>query len=141
MVAAHRTQRGAARLDDQRANCNDSLLLEPTLTAVKARGLLAEIETLHLDRGYDSRVVRDLVAGFGIDDLVCPRKRKAGTAAAKKLVPLGMRWPVERTNSWLSNFGQLRPGSCSGALSLLVRQRQADPGPGGRAGGALARDR
>jgi hypothetical protein len=23
-------------------------------------------------------------------------------------VPLGMRWPVERTNSWLSNFGQLR---------------------------------
>jgi hypothetical protein len=23
-------------------------------------------------------------------------------------VPLGLRWPVERTNSWLSNFGQLR---------------------------------
>ncbi len=23
-------------------------------------------------------------------------------------MPLGMRWPVERTNSWLSNFGQLR---------------------------------
>ena len=23
-------------------------------------------------------------------------------------VPLGMRWAVERTNSWLSNFGQLR---------------------------------
>ncbi len=21
---------------------------------------------------------------------------------------LGQRWPVERTNSWLSNFGQLR---------------------------------
>ena len=21
---------------------------------------------------------------------------------------LGMRWPVERTNSWFSNFGQLR---------------------------------
>ena len=21
---------------------------------------------------------------------------------------MGMRWPVERTNSWLSNFGQLR---------------------------------
>jgi hypothetical protein len=25
-----------------------------------------------------------------------------------KHVPLGMRWPIERTNSWLSNFGQLR---------------------------------
>ena len=22
--------------------------------------------------------------------------------------PMGLRWPVERTNSWLSNFGQLR---------------------------------
>ena len=22
--------------------------------------------------------------------------------------PLGMRWTVERTNSWLSNYGQLR---------------------------------
>jgi hypothetical protein len=26
----------------------------------------------------------------------------------KRPVPLGLRWPVERTNSWLSNFGQLR---------------------------------
>ena len=26
----------------------------------------------------------------------------------KKVVPLGLRWPIERTNSWLSNFGQLR---------------------------------
>ena len=23
-------------------------------------------------------------------------------------MPLGLRWSVERTNSWLSNFGQLR---------------------------------
>ena len=23
-------------------------------------------------------------------------------------VPLGRRWPVERTNSWLTNYGQLR---------------------------------
>ena len=27
---------------------------------------------------------------------------------AKRLVALGMRWPVERTNAWLVNFGQLR---------------------------------
>jgi hypothetical protein len=25
-----------------------------------------------------------------------------------KAIPLGLRWPVERTNSWLSNHGQLR---------------------------------
>ena len=31
-----------------------------------------------------------------------------GTATAPKTVPLGLRWAIERTNSWLSNFGQLR---------------------------------
>jgi transposase len=90
------------------ANRHDTVLLEPTLTPVSERGLLAEIATLHLDRGYDNGVVRSLVADLGIDDLVCSRRRETGTAAAKKHVPLGMRWPIERTNSWLSNFGQLR---------------------------------
>lgn len=90
------------------ANRHDMILLEPTLDAVADRGLVADIETLHLDRGYDNQPVRVLVAGAGIDDLVCARKRKQGTATKPKPVPLGMRWPVERTNSWLSNYGQLR---------------------------------
>ena len=79
-----------------------------TLVGVIGRGLLDDIETMHLDRGYDNRNVRRLVAALGIDDLVCSRLRPRGTATTKKLVPLGMRWPIERTNSWLSNFGQLR---------------------------------
>lgn len=90
------------------ANRNDCVLLAPTLEGVIDRGLLEEIETLHLDRGYDNGNVRHLVSTLGIDDLICSRRRKTGTADGKKLVPLGMRWPVERTNSWLSNFGQLR---------------------------------
>ena len=90
------------------ANRNDCVMLEPTLGAVADRGLLTDIETLHLDRGYDNGIVRRLVAGIGIDDLVCSKVRPAGTATTKKLVPLGLRWPIERTNSWLSNFGQLR---------------------------------
>jgi len=90
------------------ANRNDCILLAPTLASVITRGLLADTETLHLDRGYDNRNVRHLVAAVGITDLVCSRLRPRGTATAKKLVPLGMRWPIERTNSWLSNFGQLR---------------------------------
>jgi transposase len=90
------------------ANRNDCILLAPTLASVIARGLLADTETLHLDRGYDNRNVRSLVASVGITDLVCSRLRPRGTATEKKLVPLGMRWPIERTNSWLSNFGQLR---------------------------------
>jgi hypothetical protein len=69
---------------------------------------VAECETLHLDRGYDNGVVRAAVAEAGIDDLVCSRVRPAGRGRVKRPVPLGMRWPIERTNAWLSNFGQLR---------------------------------
>jgi transposase len=90
------------------ANRNDCVMLEPTLEAVAERGLLGECETLHLDRGYDNGVVRRAVADAGIDDLVCSKVRQRGTANTKKIVPLGLRWPIERTNSWLSNFGQLR---------------------------------
>ena len=34
------------------ANRNDQVLLEPTLAAADQRGLLCDVETLHLDRGY-----------------------------------------------------------------------------------------
>jgi hypothetical protein len=84
------------------------VLFVPTITQVIERGLLTDIETMNLDRGYDNRVVRGYCTEIGIDDLVCARKRKRGTARKKVAVSLGMRWPVERTNSWLSNFGQLR---------------------------------
>ena len=90
------------------ANRNDCVLLDPTLDAIDGRGLLGDIGTLHLDRGYDNRNVTALCAELGIDDLVCAKKRRPGTATGQLAVPLGMRWPVERTNSWLSNFGQLR---------------------------------
>ena len=54
--------------------------------------------------------MRALCVELGIDDLVAAKKRKPGNAwpIKKKPVSLGMRWPVERTNSWMSNFGQLR---------------------------------
>ena len=43
------------------------------------------------------------------DDAVIAKKRSPGsTQAPKKNLPMGLRWPVERTNSWLSNYGQLR---------------------------------
>lgn len=90
------------------ANRNDCIMLEPTLIAADERGVLVECETLHLDRGYDNPVVRRLVDQLGIE-LVCSKLRKrTKRRQAKKLVPLGLRWPIERTNSWLSNFGQLR---------------------------------
>jgi len=90
------------------ANRNDCVLLEPTLDAVDGYGLISEIGTFHLDRGYDNNVVRKLCAEIGLDDLIVAKRRRHGTARVRLDVPLGMRWPVERTNSWLSNFGQLR---------------------------------
>jgi transposase len=90
------------------ANRNDCVMLPPTLDAVAERGLLVDIETLHLDRGYDNGVVRAECGSRGLTDLVIAERRKTGTADKPKRVPLGLRWPIERSNSWLSNFGQLR---------------------------------
>jgi len=91
------------------ANRNDSVLLPATLQAVATRGLLHGVETIHLDRGYDNNVVRRHVAEAGIAELVVPRVRPPQRKRrAPAPVPLGRRWPVERTNSWLSNYGQLR---------------------------------
>ena len=89
------------------ANRNDVRLLEPTLGAVAAAGLLEDIGTLHLDRGYDYPVVRSRLAALGIDDVVIQRRgtKQPGT---NKPMRLGLRWIVESTNSWLSNYGQLR---------------------------------
>ncbi|MEM8618932.1 MAG: hypothetical protein AAGF73_04350 [Actinomycetota bacterium] len=56
----------------------------------------------------DRRRVCGHVSDYGIEDLICAKKRPLGTAEHKLPVPLGMRWPIGRTNSWLSNHGQLR---------------------------------
>ncbi len=90
------------------ANRHDCALFDPTMTDAATRGLLGDVETLHLDRGYDNPVIRARCAQLGLHDLVCARRRAKGAAKTKKSVPLGLRWPIERTNSWLSNFGQLR---------------------------------
>ncbi len=89
------------------ANRNDSILLEPTLDAAQ-RGLLVDVNTIGLDRGYDSAVTRQRLADRDLTDAMIATKRPRGTAQSKQNQPMGLRWPVERTNSWLSNYGQLR---------------------------------
>jgi transposase len=94
------------------ANTPDTRLLDDTLDVLDARGFEIEIEQAHLDRGYDAVAVRDGFAESGIDAHIVHRAkhvrgRKYGSRARNK-VPLGRRWKVERANSWLSNFGQLR---------------------------------
>jgi len=94
------------------ANTPDAQLVEDTLAILDARGFEVEIETAHLDRGYDSVAIRDLFTETGIDAHIVHRARhvrgrKYGSRARNK-IPLGRRWKIERANSWLSNFGQLR---------------------------------
>jgi transposase len=92
------------------ANRNDCKLLAPTLDAIAGTGLLADIETVHLDRGYDHPFVRQELAAVGLHDANIQRRRPPASQRRRRAIPmrLGLRWIVEATNSWLSNYGQLR---------------------------------
>ena len=89
------------------ANRNDVRMLVPTIEAVAQAGLLTDIDTLHLDRGYDYPVVRERLNQLGLHDLNIQR-RGTKEPGKKQPVRLGLRWIVEATNSWWSNYGQLR---------------------------------
>jgi transposase len=90
------------------ANRNDVAMLEPTLDAVDGAGLLTDIGTLHLDRGYDSRAVRGRLREHGIDQFEIQRRGTKTPGVNKQPLRLGLRWIVEATNTWWSNYGQLR---------------------------------
>jgi len=93
------------------ANNNDFTLVAPTLDDAADRGLLIEINTLHLDRGYDFPATRHLCEAYGLDDVNIAKRRPTRWNHGRRhkvRISLGQRWPIERTNSWLVNFGQLR---------------------------------
>ncbi len=57
------------------ANRHDSILFQPSVEAVNRRGLLPDIETLHLDRAYDSRTCPGPVRHHGYQQChYAPRK-------------------------------------------------------------------
>ena len=90
------------------ANRNDLKLLDPTLDAIEATGLHHDIGTLHLDRGHDVPKTRAGLNARGYVELdIQKRGTKASTGSPHRLT-LGLRWVVEATNSWWSNYGQLR---------------------------------
>jgi transposase len=90
------------------ANRNDVKLLGPTIDDIAAGGHLDHVETLHLDRGYDFPKIRRELNAAGLHDLVIQRRRRPGDEDKPMPMRLGLRWIVEATNSWLSNYGQLR---------------------------------
>lgn len=90
------------------ANRNDIRMLEPTLDAVAANGLIEDIELLSLDRGYDYPIVRARLAERGLTELDIQKRGTKPPPGAAHRITLGLRWIVESTNSWWSNYGQLR---------------------------------
>ena len=90
------------------ANRNDLALLDPTIDAVATTGLLPDIGTLTLDRGYDYPVIRTRLAGRGLDDLDIQRRGTKPPPGTPHRLTLGLRWIVEAANSWWSNYGQIR---------------------------------
>ena len=90
------------------ANRNDLVLLEPTLDAIAAAGLLEDIGTLSLDRGYDYPAVRARLEARGLTELDIQRRGTKPKPREPHRLTLGLRWIVEATNTWWSNYGQLR---------------------------------
>jgi putative transposase len=90
------------------ANRNDIKLLGPTLDAVATNGLIEEIGTLSLDRGYDYPAIRAGLTARGLVDLDIQKRRTKPAPGEPHRLTLGLRWIVEATNSWWSNYGQLR---------------------------------
>ena len=99
------------------ANHLDAKLLTATLDTAAARGLLHDVTRVNLDRGYDYRFVHDELTHRGLEPVIArrrttrhprPKRMRVFTYTTTTSRHLGARWPVERTNSWLSNFGQLR---------------------------------
>jgi transposase len=76
------------------ANPHDSPLLVPTLEAVtQTLGSLPEEASVHLDRGYDSRLTRERLEELGLGWEISGKGKAAPFWATN-------RWVVERTGAW-----------------------------------------
>ncbi|MFF1837448.1 IS5 family transposase [Streptomyces sp. NPDC058231] len=84
------------------ANRHDSPLLGPTLEAARTQvGAMPEGVNVNLDRGYDSAKSRALIAKLGFTAEIA----RKGVPAP---IQAGKRWVIERTHSWMNDYGKLR---------------------------------
>ena len=85
------------------ANRNDSILLAPTLDDVAApRPARRHRDAAGSTVAMTPTSPAPACVERGITDAVIAKKRKRGIAEGPKRQPMGLRWPVERTNSWLA---------------------------------------
>ena len=91
------------------ANRHDCKMVKATIESipvVRPQPTRRKLQGICLDKGYDSREVRDLVKEFGYTAHIRARgeeaqaiKREAGFKAR--------RWVVERTHSWMNRFRRI----------------------------------
>jgi hypothetical protein len=101
--------------------------------------------TLHLDRSYDYPVIERQLRALGLDDFDIQRRGTKVPGVKKQPLRLGMRWIVETTNTWWSNYGQLRRNTdrrarhrhaalCLATTILIIdavkRRNEIRPNPG-----------
>ncbi len=82
------------------ANRHDSPLLAPTLDALGSLGGVPEPVSVHLDRGYDSNITRQLLDERALAGVISSKGRPAPLGSTK-------RWVIERTNSWTNAHKKL----------------------------------
>src|SRR5215203_5307426 len=75
------------------ANRPDSPLLEATLDTMEIVGELPERMSVHLDRGYDSKLTRERLKELGLGWEISGKGKRAPYWAT-------YRWVVERTSAW-----------------------------------------
>ncbi len=90
------------------ANRNDIKLLDPTLDAIETNGLLTDIGTVSLDRSYDYPAIRTGLIERGLTELDIQKRGTKPPPGNPHRLTLGLRWIVEATNTWWTNYGQLR---------------------------------
>jgi transposase len=88
-------------------SANDYPLLQPTLDEICARDWTAAIDRLQLDRGYGYKSLPTKLDRHQINEVVVTM-RNMPRQGRVPLAGLRRRWIVERTNSWLTNFRQLK---------------------------------
>ena len=75
------------------ANVNDTVVFERLF--LTAFAVLARIQTVFADKGYDAEHHRQLCRKFGAEPCIHKRGQPRGSGLGKR------RWPVERSNAWV----------------------------------------
>ena len=73
------------------ANVNDTVLFERLFLGAFA--VMARIDTVFADRGYDAKSNRALCHSFGTTSYIHQRRQPSGSGLGQQ------RWPVERSNA------------------------------------------